>query len=174
MRVFVAINFNHEFKNNLEYAQQILKKQDLSCVLAPKDNFHLTVAFIGDVEESDISRIEAAIERAKCSQFKIKSTEYGFFPGPKVVWLGCDGGMELRDLVENVRNELTNEGISFDSRPFKPHITIAKNARFGRSFALSKLKVNEFEMTVQSVDIMLSEIGTNGVEYTKLSQILLD
>lgn len=91
---------------------------------------HLTLAFLGEVDEERGAALAAALtERlAGRAPFDVALAGVGAFPDerrPRVVWVGCSvGAEELRGLAEEVRGVLRTLGLPVEARPFVPHLTL--------------------------------------------------
>jgi 2'-5' RNA ligase len=100
------------------------------------DQLHFTLAFLGEQPESTLAPACAAAEEALADGFPLRLAGAGAFPSltrPRVVWLGLgEGETQLCALAERLRNNLRARGISFDDKPFRPHLTIARLRDRGR------------------------------------------
>lgn len=97
----------------------------------PRENFHLTLMFLGNQSESCIPRLKAFIDQLDFSAFNLRIDKRGFFPRVKISWVGSsEHHPELARLHTAVRNYCAqNLGLAHDiKRPFRPHITLARNA----------------------------------------------
>ena len=55
MRIFIAIEFSNKIKNILHNIQEIVKENSISGKFTDKDNFHLTIRFIGEITEVQLN-----------------------------------------------------------------------------------------------------------------------
>ncbi|HEV2440199.1 MAG TPA: RNA 2',3'-cyclic phosphodiesterase [bacterium] len=101
-------------------------------------HLHLTLQFLGDITTAGVT---AAVEAARAtaaadSPFAITFAGLGAFPSPaapRVVWVGVARGAErLTVLAESLARALRDRGLSVDSRPFAPHLTLARVRGTGR------------------------------------------
>jgi 2'-5' RNA ligase len=95
------------------------------------ENIHLTLRFLGDVEENLIPSVERAMEPlASIPPFKMRVRGVGVFPdlrSPRVVWVGVGEGSEmLRSMRGILDRGLRGLKIYEDEHGFTPHITIAR------------------------------------------------
>jgi 2'-5' RNA ligase len=95
------------------------------------ENIHLTLRFLGDVEENLIPSIERAMEPlASIPPFKMRVRGVGVFPdlrSPRVVWVGVGEGSEmLRSMRGILDRGLRGLKIYEGEHSFTPHITIAR------------------------------------------------
>lgn len=133
MRVFIAAELPDTLRGALadkaKRASAIIAGRYLDPV-----TYHVTLAFIGDVEEREITRIEQALKDAcaGCAPIELTPAEAGFFGrrarGRMVLWQGFALSAELEALAVRVRSCLHEAGISFDDKPFSPHVTLARRA----------------------------------------------
>lgn len=94
-------------------------------------NLHLTLKFLGDVEEARIGDVTVALERAseQVEPFRLEVAGLGVFPlrgSPRIVWAGCSGGPALERLQAAVEEQLERIGFDRDRRPFHPHVTLGR------------------------------------------------
>jgi len=120
---------------------------------------HITLKFLGDVEESRIPLISAALDSILCEPFEARVGGLGTFPkpsNPKVLWLGAVGN--FRALHEDVENLLEPFKFEKDNREFTAHATLAR-VKF-----LKKDKINAFINTLTELkDIELGSMCVNKV-----------
>lgn len=94
------------------------------------DNFHMTLRFLGQADGNAMSRMRKAAERVRTEPLRFKLDQLGYWAEPAVFWLGCRKTPDpLLRLVVNLNTELGSEGFLVETRPFKPHVTLARNAR---------------------------------------------
>ena len=96
------------------------------------DALHLTLAFIGEVDERARRRVERALGRVQAPSLRLALHGLGHFPlrgPPRVLWTGASPASELGSLAAGVRRELASAGVAPDSGKFAPHVTIARFRR---------------------------------------------
>jgi len=119
MRLFVAVDFPESCNLFLKKVQEGIKLP-----LKFTKDFHLTLLFIGEVED-DASVIES-LRKVNFSEFELKFGKYGVFPNlkkPRVLWLGFEESKEILELQKSISKGLP--GIKEDY-PYSPHLTIAR------------------------------------------------
>lgn len=92
---------------------------------------HVTLAFVGWLEEARVADVTAAVESAAPASraFDIELEGVGRFPPtgrPRVVWVGTTAGPRIEQLGALVRAELARSGVPFDPKPVRPHVTLAR------------------------------------------------
>jgi len=184
MRIFIAVDIDEEkVVNNILLFEQKLKESNARLKLVEKENLHITLKFIGEVEEKDINLIFDAVEKGSkgFKKFEIEIIGAGTFPSlsrPRVIWVGVKNGSEtLSRLAASISRSLEKVGFRGDSKPFKPHITVARIKGYGRN--VSHL-INEFsdhlfgKMTVKDVRVKRSTLTPQGPIYTTLKSFELE
>ena len=133
MRLFVAAELPEALREAL--ADNIADLQAAGIAGKPTDpgNLHVTLAFLGDCDESAAPAVRKALDTA-CDgwhAFDVELGDYGVFPqgGSTLVWQGFADAEELRGLALDVREALSRAGISFDgAHPFSAHVTLLRKA----------------------------------------------
>lgn len=95
----------------------------------PADQLHLTLKFIGDVEESVLVDIREALAEISLPPLTICLQGVGHFPPrgtPKVLWCGVSPAMETIQLRNAIEKALAAVGIERERRKFSPHVTLAR------------------------------------------------
>jgi 2'-5' RNA ligase len=126
MRLFIAITLPPQIKRQLAAYAGSIGALSLRAKLTRQENFHLTAAFLGDA----LTEAEAcsALAQVNGGPFKLYSDKPGLFKrgGGHIHWLGLKSSAELQALHEKLAAELKAVGFSLESRPFSPHITLAR------------------------------------------------
>lgn len=166
MRLFIAINLNDEMKDALMDIQDTMRTYGIRGNETVPDNMHLTLAFIGDYDDSDY--VKSVIESIEIRPFEIKLKGIGAFRD--LWWAGLEDSSPLMAVSRKLRRALAEEDIPFDRKKFSPHITIIRRAD-GR---LSDVEEDEIEshfgasMIVDHISLMRSDRGKHGMIYTEL------
>lgn len=125
-RVFAAIALPEEIRLALE---DRLAGIDVPGKPAPLQNWHITLRFLGRIEEVTYERFLAAIEHLP-DPFTISLDGFGAFPNPRratVLWLGIDQGAEEATKLASIAEEAAQAaGLDAEERPFHPHLTLAR------------------------------------------------
>lgn len=124
-RLFIAIDLPEVHKALLADLQD----PTLSVRWTPPAQFHLTLRFIGDVDADTRVAVEKALDAIHSTPFTIEGQGLGVFPSlrkPRVIFAGISPAQALLDLYEGIRHALGKIGIAPDSKPFRPHITLAR------------------------------------------------
>lgn len=96
------------------------------------ENLHLTLKFLGDVEQQDIPRVCEAVQRAvaEIPPFEFEIRGAGAFPNlrrPRTIWLGAGRGEDqMADLAHRVDKALQKLRFPREDRRFQAHLTIGR------------------------------------------------
>ena len=130
-------------------------------------NWHITLAYIGDFPVDRIDELHKAKQAISVEPFRLRFDRLEFWPRPKVAALVTPiVPPEMQLLVEALQGAVFAAGIEFDQRTYRPHVTIAKNARSFETLRLAQsatIEWSNFEL-VESI----SEPG--GVTYRPVNQ----
>lgn len=95
------------------------------------EDYHITLAFIGDSEERSLKEVCARLEESlkKIRSFPLRLTSFETFglpASPRIFWIGTDEPEELYRLQTITVNVCTKAGVKLDERPYRPHLTTAR------------------------------------------------
>jgi 2'-5' RNA ligase len=189
MRLFVAIDLDPEIRERVASYVEGLEKLAAAVRWSRPDAWHITLKFIGEVNQEMVARIKEQLGRISAAPARIRLGGTGFFPTPRsarVFWAGVEGNSNLLHLAEAVERTLGAIGIAFEERAFTPHLTLARSgsgssggAKKGggkNKFAelqerLSKMAEPDFgTMTAREFLLYQSKTSPKGAEYTKLAR----
>jgi len=107
------------------------------------EQWHLTLAFYGEVDDAKRETLVAGLSRAaaRSRSLQLRLAGAGTFPRQssraRVLWVGLDGEIdELRRLADRCAGAGRRARIAMESRAFRPHLTLAR-ARQGAVDATS-------------------------------------
>lgn len=163
-RLFIGLPASSSLQKRLRRERK--NWEHLPLFLIPEENLHVTLLFLGMMDEECIDEISLSIEEALegVSSFEIEFTHINLAPSqekPSMVWLSGEVSEELRDLREKLKQSL--EYIFSPSKSFRPHINLARLRR--KEFhALSQEPVFEKSFSlIESVEtVILYESVTEG------------
>ncbi|MBC7110187.1 MAG: RNA 2',3'-cyclic phosphodiesterase [Archaeoglobi archaeon] len=178
IRCFVAVNLNDEIKKELEKLQK--RFEDLPLKFVKPESMHITLKFLGEVEESRVRRLMEKMEEIRARSFTLRVEGLGVFPNervPRVLWAGVSGDFrEVYHEVERITSEL---GFPKEKRAFHPHVTIARIKYLSpseRDEMIGRIKGISFEggeMRVESIELMKSTLLRTGAVYEPLKSVRL-
>lgn len=174
MRSFVAIDLPEEIKEKIKEVQKDFSFEGLK--LVDPSILHITLKFLGDVEEWKIERVKNALDKIEFEPFPAGFKGIGTFPSrePRVIWVGVEkGGQELTKLSHDVEDALKN--FFAVEKKFRPHVTIARVKSLpGKEKSLLKKKILELadlsfgEMMVDEIKLKKSTLTPKGPIYQDL------
>ena len=91
------------------------------------EQFHLTLRFIGEVDEAIARDIDLETGRIRMAPFEISLAGVGSFGGkePNALWAGVDAPPDLPRLASLCEMAVRNAGLPPEGRKYKPHVTVA-------------------------------------------------
>jgi 2'-5' RNA ligase len=94
------------------------------------ENLHITLAFLGEQEESSLPALNALLNDLPASDIKLVINRLGYFSRQRIAWAGMEEvPEELHALHKTLAERLDALGVVYDRRTdFRPHITLARNA----------------------------------------------
>jgi 2'-5' RNA ligase len=192
MRLFIAIDFPPEVKQTLFALSRALRRQADGGRAIPFDNFHLTLAFIGETERvRQVTEVmEDVCHAGSFEPLPLKFNGIGSFKGRggrggrgsrgsrgdhgdrggHNWWVGIEPVHALECLAEALMRELRVAGFSIERRNFKPHITIGRDIVVSRPV---ELELPPVESVADDITLMRSELGGESPSYTPLARVQL-
>ena len=184
IRSFIAIELPDELKTELSQLQAKLKlgRQPWVKWVDPY-GVHLTLKFLGNIAIDRTGEITKAIEAAAQGMppFRLEIKGIGVFPNLRrvqVAWVGISGEVDkLGQLQQRIESNLAHLGFTPESRPFTPHLTLARlrdqassdeRQRFGQLIANTRFEaVHPIE--VDAINLMRSQLTREGAIYSQIS-----
>ena len=186
-RIFIAINLPEKIKDELEKLEKEtaeLFPEETSRGLirwVKKDNLHITLLFLGYIEEENIPQICKIVNEIAKTQnpfsLEFKKVLYGppnKIP-PRLIWVDLEKSTELTDLVKKLKEKVEETGFleKMEKREFSPHITLGRI----RTWQWKRIEPEErpdikkdisLNFEVNSVEVMESQLKRSGAEYAIL------
>jgi 2'-5' RNA ligase len=147
---------------------------------------HVTLAFVGRVDDARLDDVVAAARDAAASQppFGVTLDTAGTFPEtgtPHVVWIGMsEGAAESGALATAVRSALAARDVPFDDKPFRPHVTLGRvreetDRAEARAIAgrMKKLAFAPLRWTAREIIPFESVLSPKGPRYTARATVPL-
>lgn len=178
MRLFTGIDLPEDVMNGFE--RLLVRFRPVANLKwSHAYNMHITARFIGEWPEARLPELNDALAKVPLRPaIPIDLHGLGWFPNPRrprVFWVGVEGGPELAQLAHDIDSALEPLGLPRESRPFSPHLTLA---RIKQPVPLDKL--HELIDSMESTDIasfvadrfylFRSQPGAAGSIYTKLAE----
>lgn len=179
-RTFIAIELPPEVRSLVtQHIARLRREQpDVRASWCRENNLHLTLKFLGNVPVADIPKVSEAVERAtkSVSPFTLTFSDCGTFPPhgrPSVLWIGTQAA-RLQVLHAAIEKELAEAGFARESRPFHPHLTVARLRHAEGARPLAELHKNlgftPVAFDVSEVVVFKSELLREGSRHTAISR----
>lgn len=144
--------------------------------LVPSHKLHLTLAFLGQIDQSVRACVEAAAASLDFRPFELVFDRLGWFPRTQVLWAGCDlsgasqrshtgPGSPVDRLAASIAQIVTECGVALEKRPFKAHVTLARKIKGPPAI----IDIPPIHCEFASFALVASRSGENGVEYHSLA-----
>lgn len=125
MRLFVALQLPEDIQQKVASLRGGIPEAKW----IPEGNAHITLAFLGEVSNSEMPDICMALGRIRYPEFQIQLDSVGVFGNskrPRILWAGLANSDPLQRLQQKVNTALENTGFQLEDRRFKPHITLSR------------------------------------------------
>jgi 2'-5' RNA ligase len=169
LRVFISIDFPEEIISEIIKIQKNLPFFEGKKI--EKNNLHLTLKFLGEVDNKSLERIKTNLKTVFYSPFKVKLGEVGFFSKSliRIIWVRVFNCESLQEQIDSSLESLFRK-----EKRFMGHLTIARVKRINnkKEFItnLEKIPILNKEFTVNNFKLFKSELGENGPIYTLLEE----
>jgi len=185
MRLFVAVDLDNTAQQAVAAEQRRLVRAfgeaAGSLRMVKADQIHLTLVFIGNRDVAQSAPIVSALQqRVSMAPFRLSFGGIGVFPGPRrprVLFLGIlDGAAMLVRLQENIAQRLEQVGVPRESRPFHPHLTLARFRDGARSVGRHIISGDRREVAavdVASAVLYESRLSSSAPTYIQLASAAL-
>lgn len=172
-RLFIAIDLPADIRQRLRHL--LPDPRDGVKPVRP-EHLHLTLHFLGEVEDGQAAWLAAALDEISQPAFTIALAVGGCFPSarrPAVLWIGIEPSAPLQALHAAVARVLAEGGFVIESRPFTPHITLARVSRRLPSGWLDEFletvrSLSGREVPVAAFTLFASERTSDGAMHTPL------
>lgn len=186
IRSFIAIPLSSEIRRNATRLLTKLSQADDGIKWVPADNLHLTLKFLGEVDNIEVPRVCDVVGDV-CSEFEPFELSFagtGGFPDlerPRVLFAGVeDPSGSLCRLVSQLETELAELRFKREPRDYRPHLTLGRTrggSRRAKEEVVQRMK--EFSdtqlgsMLVEEVQIYASFLEKKGPTYQVMGTIEL-
>ncbi len=130
VKLFIGLACTDDVRRQLSQVSEKIRLVDPEARIIPKENFHLTLAFIGDVPRSKIDVIKKSLPKTVKENESWLITQVGSFHRHDLIFASGKSTPYLDELCKEVRLALSGAGIRFDGNSFKPHISLARKTTF--------------------------------------------
>ncbi len=186
IRSFIAVPLADDVSRSAVNLIERIRQPNDGIKWVPTDNLHLTLKFLGDVDNVEVPDVCAAVQKvaAEFDPFELVFSGTGGFPSldrPRILYAGIqDESGRLVELVSRLEEELADLRFKPEPRDYRPHLTIGRtrsNRGLAESAVVDRLKENaETELGVMAVDtiqMFASFLDKGGPTYQVMDTIYL-
>ena len=170
IRCFISIDIPEEVKIRIKKIQE--KLPDFFGKKTELNNLHLTLKFLGEIDEEKIEKIKEELKKVKFNKFQTEAKHAGFFNNKKygVIWLYLSDCENIQKAVDGQLEDLFQR-----ERRFMSHLTIArvkKKLKDKKKFLeqLNKIKIEKINFVVDRFKLKKSTLTSEGPVYETLEE----
>jgi RNA 2',3'-cyclic 3'-phosphodiesterase len=173
VRTFVAVFPPPAIREALFRVARDLPASKAFRLIGP-EKLHLTLKFLGNVAEDDLSRVAQALEplRERHEPFEVSISGFEAFPSERkarILWAGVGEGSEpLRAVALSVEDLLEPAGFGREQRPYVPHLTLGRARVRQAKLDGASVSPPALRFTLSGVDLVESVPGEGEVTYSVL------
>ena len=176
MRVFVALDLPQKTKDNLERSANEFKSLSNGGNFTPKENYHLTLHFLGEVAPSDLTFVQSAMDGARdLPAPELAVSQFTVLRSSDIVCAKIRPCEALTQLHDELGTRLEQHGFPVEHRAYRPHVTLIRKKSFTLPWVEVTKSVKVYNMPFYAPDLVLYEsVFTNsGVTYRELYKVTL-
>lgn len=172
IRSFICIEFPDEIIKEIARVQKLLQNKKFTGKLTELENLHLTLKFLGEIDNEKLEKVKQALSTIKFPAFNAYLEYAGTFVrhnNPNIVWLkvGGSGILKLQEQIDESLKEIFSK-----EKRFMSHLTIArvKYVSDKQNFIeyIKHLKIQKINFTISEFKLKSSELNPLGPNYTDL------
>lgn len=163
-RLFFALWPSDELRQQIEHETRKAARHSGGRVI-PAANLHITLAFLGSTAESKLPDAIACAKETPVQPFELVLGEIKWWERQQLLCLEPTSGVEaLQELVGRLQRALRAKGFAVERRPFRPHLTLARDVRRAHDFK----PIKQLRWQVQRIDLVESRTLPTGSVYSVL------
>ncbi len=180
MRLFIASTFPEPALGPLNERLERLRPRLPRASWVRTESQHLTFVFLGEQDETTVSRLAGALEpRLRAIHgFEATLRGCGFFPNrrhARVGWCGVDPQEQFEAIAKSVREGVREAGVTFDENEFRPHLTLMRLRDYWPPLAIDTFEkgLRDFHsapFAVDHVTLYSSKLDPKGAVHTALKE----
>ncbi|MDH3961339.1 MAG: RNA 2',3'-cyclic phosphodiesterase, partial [Desulfuromonadales bacterium] len=156
VRAFLAIPLPWQLQESIRVIQTELQASIAAARWTRPENLHLTLHFFAKIEQETLEKLKVSVLSVMGCQrsFQVEVNGLGAFPNlhrPRVIWLGLEPRGQLEQLHRATERCLRQAGLTTDSRPYSPHLTIGRLR--GGKLDLTKRFISMQEKTIEPLNV---------------------
>lgn len=174
MRTFIAVEFDKPVRDGISQLQEHIKQDCKRGNFTAKENLHLTIRFLGEIEADDLENVAQAMEETASVNrpFPLVFDRVGYFDRGErcIVWVGVEKSKALVRLYETLEKNLGKQGFKRERANFSPHVTISRETDlfYSKKILTEKFKPDFESMIVKEISLMESKRINGRLVYRKI------
>ena len=173
MRLFFALEIPGELA--LQIADWRQRQLPAAGREVPPANFHITLAFLGNVEEQRLEQLcaqtDQLLQRQGHAPGQLHLNQVGYWPRPGIYWLGpSDWPMQLDQLASALAKRGNTIGARHKRSNYRPHLTLFRGCQDAPP---APTLPADFQFEYKAFVLMESRQGRQGVSYNPVAEWLL-
>jgi len=178
VRVFVAIDLPASLQEFFSVVQEPLRQCSGRLAIVDPLLLHITLKFLGELPADQVDRVSEELRSLKYPPFSVSITGISANnpKHPRVIWAVVEDGGKTAALAEAVDSAIAPLGFSRETRPFRPHITIARVKEYHPDIprAIAPLSSwNGGDMHVSRIVLKKSTLTPQGPVYETITEVPL-
>ena len=166
MRTLLRLNWRRKPKHSWQRCRREAEKLCRRGNYTPKENFHLTLHFLGEVQEEDLDYLHEAIyetaRRNRPFTMTIDKSAFSVEGNKGILWAGIERSNHLQRLFSTLEKSLEQQGFARERKGLSPHITLGREVEPQRNFTDVQRGVRVEPMRVSVRSILLMESVRRG------------
>ncbi|PEY42462.1 RNA 2',3'-cyclic phosphodiesterase [Bacillus cereus] len=142
---FIAVTLPSHIKDILTNYKEEMKDKLPFRSWVHKEDYHITLSFLGSATQEQLQGIEKGLQLlVNTPELELtlqKFSTFGLRESPRIFWAGLKENQALFDLQKEVHVMCKNNGFSLETRPYHPHITVARKWLGENAFDLNDVKL---------------------------------
>ncbi len=179
MRLFIAIDIPEEIKEKLVGVYNEMSKLGVKFIPVDKRIMHITLNFIGEVDEATAERAKEAVSKLSLQEFEAEMRGISYFSPSFIKVIFADfsrGNDELKRIFYLAGSALSRKKVPYQVREYVPHVTLARVKSIGNKLALLEFikEHADFEFgsfKINEICLKKSDLSSSGPVYTDLLKL---
>lgn len=176
MRVFIALNIPDKMRDNFERSASQFKDLATGGNFTKKENYHVTLHFLGNVEPSNLIYIQSAMDAIKdLPAPRLAISQFAVLRASNVVCARFNKNANLTNLHDILADNLDKMGFTVEHRAYRPHVTMIRKYAFSLPFSEVTKSVTVYNKPFDAPEVVLYEsvFDNDGVSYNPLYCVTL-
>lgn len=178
VRAFVAIDLLASLREAFSIVQEPLRQCSGRLSIVDPKLLHITLKFLGELPVDQVVRVSEELKTVTFPPFSISITGISANnpEHPRVIWAVVEDGGKTAALADAVESAIAPLGFSRETRPFRPHITIARVKKYHPDIPRVIAPLSSWDggrMSVDRIVLKKSILTPQGPVYETISEVQL-